>query len=584
MKPSRDYPFGRRLTGATLALTLTAGFVAAQRPIDEDAPWPRVHSTNGHTVTLHLPQVEQWTSNWFRARAAIAVKPATARKELLGVVWLEAQGRVDRSNRLVTLDRLEITKGRFPEATDEGSNALAIARPLLPTGARTVSLDYLLTALGFEQAAARQGPVGLQHTPPAILWTTNRAVLIVVDGEPVLRPVPDSGLERVINTPVLLVRDKATGKFYLDGEGRWFTAGSLKGPWSLAQSPPSEVAALSPLAKQGAPAAGEEPAPRIILSTTPAELLVTSGVPDYRPIRGTALQYATDTDSRLFFHTTGRQAYLLLSGRWFKAPSLNGPWTHVPPRELPADFARIPPGSAQAVVLASVPGTPQADLAVVANSVPTTATVNRREAKLQVAYDGEPPFKPIAGTRLSYAINAPLPVIRAGDRCYALDDGVWFTAASPAGPWEVAAEVPEEVYTIPPSSPVYYATHVRVYQATEDEVEVGYTPGYQGAYEDEGTVVYGTGWDYEPWQGNTYYGWGWTWCYGYLYVPWYQWWTWRPWWNQPGGAAGRSHREHLRPLAGRQRYPPRPAGRRGGPGGGRRRIPGPSCAVRALSR
>jgi HPt (histidine-containing phosphotransfer) domain-containing protein len=102
--------------------------VAAQRPIDEDAPWPRVHSTNGHTVTLHLPQVEQWTSNWFRARAAIAVKPATARKELLGVVWLEAQGRVDRSNRLVTLDRLEITKGRFSEATDEGSNALAIAQ------------------------------------------------------------------------------------------------------------------------------------------------------------------------------------------------------------------------------------------------------------------------------------------------------------------------------------------------------------------------------------------------------------------------------------------------------------------------
>ena len=136
---------------------------------------------------------------------------------------------------------------------------------------------------------------------------------------------------------------------------------------------------------------------------------------------------------------------------------------------------------------------------------------------------------------MSYAVNAQLPVIRTGDSYYALDNGVWFVAASPTGPWEVAAEVPEEIYTIPPSSPVYYATFARVYQATEDEVEVGYTPGYQGAYEDEGTVVYGTGWDYEPWTGDDYYGWGWTWGYSYVYVPWYQWWVWRPWWNQPGG-------------------------------------------------
>ena len=45
------------------------------------------------------------------------------------------------------------------------------------------------------------------------------------------------------------------------------------------------------------------------------------------------------------------------------------------PRDLPADFARIPPGSPQAIVLASVPDTPQAELAVIANSTPTTATV-----------------------------------------------------------------------------------------------------------------------------------------------------------------------------------------------------------------
>jgi hypothetical protein len=508
--------------------------IAAPTPLAEDAPWPRVRATNGHTVTLHLPQVERWTSNWFRARAAVTVHLAQAKDEVVGVVWFEAQGSVDRSNRLVTLDRLEISKARFPEAADQGSNALAVVREVLPSGARTVSLDYLITALGFVQAAARQGPAGLRHAPPEIIWATNRTVLIVIDGEPVLRPIPGAALERVVNTPALLVRDQAAAKLYLAGNGQWFTAASIQGPWAVAQNPPAEVAALAP-ATNAPPARDNVPAPRIIVRTSPAELLMTGGLPDFRPIRGTALKYAADTDSHLFLHTAEGEAYLLLSGRWFKAKSLRGPWAHVAPRDLPPDFAKIPPDSPRAVVLASVPDTPQAELAVLANSVPTLATVSRRDARIQLAYDGEPKFKPIEGTPMSYALNAQLPVIRTGDNYYALDSGVWFRAALPAGPWELATEVPEEIYTIPPSSPVYYATYARVYQATDDNVEMGYTPGYQGAYEDEGTVVYGTGWNYEPWTGDEYYGWGWTWGYSYVYVPWYQWWVWRPWWNEPGG-------------------------------------------------
>lgn len=521
--------------GIVLLLFVTGPrFLAAQTAIDEESPWPRVRSTNGNTVTLHLPQVERWTSNSFVARAAVEVKPAQAKKALLGVVWFEAQGKVDRANRLVTLDRFEITKGRFPEATDNGSNAVALVREVVPSGARTISLDYLITALGFVQAAARQGSQGLKHTPPEIIWATNRTVLVIVDGEPVLRPVPDTGLERVINTAELLVKDKAGEKFYLAGEGQWCAAATIKGPWSLAQSPPAEVAALTPpKSKQDSASAGQSP-PRIIVSTSPAELLRSDSLPDYKPIRGTALQYAADSDSQLFFHNTERAAYLLLSGRWFKAPSLQGPWTYVAPRDLPAEFAKIPPNSPQAVVLASVPDTAQAELAMVASTVPTTATVSRREAKIELKYDGEPKFKPIEGTTMSYAINAQLPVIKTGDQYYAVDDGVWFVASSPTGPWEVATEVPEEIYTIPPSSPVYYATFAHVYDSDEENVEVGYTPGYTGTYEHDGTVVYGTGWYYEPWYGDYYYGWGWTWGYGYWYVPWYGWWVWQAGWGDRG--------------------------------------------------
>ena len=153
--------------------------------------------------------------------------------------------------------------------------------------------------------------------------------------------------------------------------------------------------------------------PRIIVRTHPAELLQTGGMPDFKSISGTSLQYAVNTDSPLFFDSEYREAYLLISGRWFRATSLNGPWDYVPPQDLPADFAKIPPNSPQAIVLASVPGTPQAEAALLAITTPTTATVNRHDAKIQLEYDGEPQFKSITGTDMSYAVNAKLPVILA---------------------------------------------------------------------------------------------------------------------------------------------------------------------------
>ena len=65
----------------------------------------------------------------------------------------------------------------------------------------------------------------------------------------------------------------------------------------------------------------------------------------------------------------------------------------------------------------------------------------------------------------------------ARDRYYAVSEGVWFVASTPAGPWRVADSVPSVIYTIPPSSPLHYVTYVRVYSSTPEEVVVGYTPG-----------------------------------------------------------------------------------------------------------
>src|SRR5262249_34998661 len=170
----------------------------------------------------------------------------------------------------------------------------------------------------------------------------------------------------------------------------------------------------------------------------------------------------------VFKHLGDQQIYLLVTGRWFRAPSLDGPWTYVPGASLPPDFAKIPDASPKENVKASVPGTPQAQEAVIANRIPETAAIKLSEVKLlPPTYDGPTQLKAIEGTSLAYVVNSPDPIIQVSPTSYyALRNGVWFVAPSLQGLWAVATSVPAAIYEIPPSSPLYYVTFVSVYRAT----------------------------------------------------------------------------------------------------------------------
>jgi hypothetical protein len=198
--------------------------------------------------------------------------------------------------------------------------------------------------------------------------------------------------------------------------------------------------------------------------------------------------------------------FVLISGRWFSSKSLNGKWSFVKADKLPADFAKIPPNSEKAGVLANVAGTTEAKEAVLDSYIPQTATVDlNQKVETEVEYDGKPKFEKIQKTSMQYAVNTPESVIKVGGFYYLCQEAVWYVSDSPTGPWAVAVNVPEEVYTIPPSSPVYNVTYVRVYDHTPKVVYVGYYPGYYGSYVYGGTVVYGTGYYYPYWYGTIYY-------------------------------------------------------------------------------
>jgi hypothetical protein len=127
-------------------------------------------------------------------------------------------------------------------------------------------------------------------------------------------------------------------------------------------------------------------------------------------------------------------------------------------------------------------------------SVPVTSTISRSAANITVAYDGTPQFVEIQGTPMKYAANSTYSVISAEGQFYCCYNGVWFVAPSANGPWSVCASVPSEIYTLPPTCPLYNVTYVRVDRSTPTTVVCSYTSGYSGEYvAATGTLMFGAG-------------------------------------------------------------------------------------------
>ena len=226
--------------------------------------------------------------------------------------------------------------------------------------------------LAIAHTEARPSAMPVSDEPPAIMFSTSPARLILIDGDPIYRPVPGTELQRIVNTRPLVVCDVA-GMYYLKILDGWMETYSLdSNSWAVAGVPPdggkvalgqavaSETVDLlngvDPKNPTGTPTLANGQPPAIFVSTRPAELIVTDGPMVFAPVQGTSLQYAVNTKADLFREPTDHQFYLLISGRWLRSWRTEGPWQLVASRDLPADFARIPDGSPHSRVKASIAG------------------------------------------------------------------------------------------------------------------------------------------------------------------------------------------------------------------------------------
>ncbi|MHC4165540.1 MAG: hypothetical protein ACYSWQ_01130 [Planctomycetota bacterium] len=497
----------RRISFNVIVVAVALWSACAAFAAEDD--WPCEINIPEGKIVIYQPQLETFKADKLIARAAVSVTQAGQTEPVFGAVWFAARVSTDRNTRMVALLDVEVAKAKFPGADPAKIQKLSgILETEMPKWDLTISLDRLLTMLDLvekEKAAAED----LRAAPPKIIFVTHPAVLILIDGEPLLHNVENSDLMRVANTPFFILFDRSTMTYYLKGGDAWLKAPDIMGPWKTEPVPPASVLSVAQRdfeqSGQGGAQSQQGSMPQIIVSTEPAELIQTNGEPKYSIISGTDLLYVSNTENDLFMEISSQRYFVLLAGRWYVTSTLKGPWSYVPSDKLPADFAKIPVGSAKGHVLAHVAGTQEAEEAVLDTYIPQTAAINRSETVVVVKYDGQPKFVKIEGTNMYYAVNTSYSVIRVGEKYYCCNEAVWFAADSPSGPWVVCVSVPQEIYTVPPSCPVYNVKYVYVYDYTPTVVYVGYTPGYTGCYVYGTTVVYGTGYVYTSYSTTVVY-------------------------------------------------------------------------------
>lgn len=223
-----------------------------------------------------------------------------------------------------------------------------------------VSRTLRKIARGFEKAARKDGvdlPNGKDAPVYAIIVSTVPAILIQSNGDPQPERIPGTSLVYVQNSPNDVFFDTATYVYYVDAGGEWYRSDALKdsGNWRPVppQALPADFSKIPPQSVKGqvlsnvpgtAAAAAmqrEQYVPTVQKidrgATTSVEY---DGAPQFSPIEGTRLQYATNTCAIVLLEDG--LYYTVDDGFWFVANGPQGDW--LVSNRRPAGLDLIPRG------------------------------------------------------------------------------------------------------------------------------------------------------------------------------------------------------------------------------------------------
>ena len=473
----------------------------------ESTSWyPRTITGDRGSAVIYAPQIDGWEDfETITAWVAFSTKKTGSETSYYGSLKFNAQTDTDIKQREVLLHDIEVLDLSI-DGLAKDSAEYELIHDAFTAMSRTVPLDLVLAYL--PHSVPLSSVDGLNTEPPKIFISQAPAILLFVDGEPRFLPIEGTDLQFVLNTTWDVLRDGEKGPLYLCHDNHWLTSNALDGEWTWAKKLPKEFGKIPDepnwtgvrdclpenLRKLDKP---DTATPTVFYSSKAAELLLTDGAPEWTAIGDGGLNYANNTAQDLF--RVGDEHFLLLSGRWFMAEKLDGSWTMA--AELPEAFQDIPAEDSEdahekSYVRSSIPGTEEAWEAALIASIPRKAEIQRGSEKaldIDVNYAGEPAFSPIEDTGIELAVNTSYQVLRYEGVYYLCHNATWLTAFSAEGPWQFADSIPDQFALIPPSSPAYNTTFVKVEGGDADSIAYAYTSGYEGAYVSNETVVQGTG-------------------------------------------------------------------------------------------
>lgn len=187
-------------------------------------------------------------------------------------------------------------------------------------------------------------------------------------------------------------------------------------------------------------------APPMLVSTSPAILVMIDGKEILGEITGTNLTYVVNTNWDILKEKDKASFYLLNNKQWLTAESLAGPWKAAP--KLPKDMAKIPSDDNWADLKKALP------LSASNSSIKAPWVYVTNEPAEMILLKGEAQFTPISGTQLSEVANTESMLFFHNQerKYYFLTSGRWFRNAQLRGNWEYASDsLPADFGQIPPT-------------------------------------------------------------------------------------------------------------------------------------
>ncbi|MFM1936106.1 MAG: hypothetical protein RI990_1065, partial [Planctomycetota bacterium] len=211
---------------APAAATPTADAPPAPEHDDGESLWPQTATADGSTYTLYAPQLESLTATRASARCAFSVVaaaglpasdaavPAASSADApttvpspagiaYGVLFFTADVDHDGPAGLIELSDLQVTRASFADGRNADAAATELETMLFGVHFTVNRADVMHAMRVARARGAERGPV-LSTAAPTIQVVDRPAVLLLLDGPPVLRAVGDTGIGIAQNTASLL--------------------------------------------------------------------------------------------------------------------------------------------------------------------------------------------------------------------------------------------------------------------------------------------------------------------------------------------------------------------------------------------